>query len=159
VSDAVQQMDELTQRNAANAEETASASEEMTSQSENLMDQVRILTKLIGGSGDEDVSTRKDAVGQARTRQSDADRARLSDGQGESTKKNVALANQHVNTGQTGRKGARKVKKLQSKQKTRLDTDDGNGDVIENASHKDADKTIPMDEEKVLEHDEKSRDF
>ncbi|KKM64646.1 hypothetical protein LCGC14_1499320, partial [marine sediment metagenome] len=35
----------------------------------------------------------------------------------------------------------------------------GNGDVIENASLKDADKTIPMEEEGVLEHDEKSRDF
>ena len=112
---------------------------------------------------------RKQEAG-AHTRQSDTDRARLSDGQGKSTK-NVALANQHVNTGQTGRKGARTVKKLQSGHKTRLDTDDGR-DVIEKASHphgflakarsggkKGADKTIPMGEEEVLEHDERLKDF
>ena len=158
VSNAVQQMDELTQRNAANAEETASASEEMSSQSQTLMEQVRILSSQVGGTGDGEVLSH--------TSQGDVDRKR------EESTKYVALANQHVNTGQTGQSRGTGRRAPTNRYKTRLDTDDGsvpreprlsppqgNGDVIENASHKDADKVIPMDEEEVLEHDEKSRDF
>ncbi len=51
VNTAVQQMDTVTQENTANAEETASASEEMLAQTENLMDQIRILAALVGGTG------------------------------------------------------------------------------------------------------------
>jgi methyl-accepting chemotaxis protein len=51
VNNAIQQMDQITQRNAANAEETASASEEMSAQTENLMDQIGVLASLVGGSG------------------------------------------------------------------------------------------------------------
>ncbi len=70
------------------------------------------------------------------------------------------MTTQQVHSEQTGRK-ASPVKRLKSVRKTRLDTDGGNGgDVIEDALHKkDLDKVIPMDEEKVVEHDEKSRDF
>ncbi|MEE9605127.1 MAG: methyl-accepting chemotaxis protein, partial [Candidatus Scalindua sp.] len=133
VSNAVQQMDELTQRNAASAEETAAASEELSAQSQNLMEQVKILSAQVGGTGDGDVH-QDDSVEEALTQQ--------------------------VHSERTGRKVA-PVKKLKSVRKTRLDTDGGNeGDVIEDALHKkDLDKVIPMGEEKVVEHDEKSRDF
>jgi methyl-accepting chemotaxis protein len=143
VSNAVQQMDELTQRNAASAEETAAASEELSAQSQNLMEQVKILASQVGGTGDGAVVTRRD------------------DSTGR--QKNVyyeKLTTQQVHSGQTGRKGA-PFKKLKSVRKTRLDTDGGKGgDVIEDALHKkDLDKVIPMGEEKVVEHDETSRDF
>ncbi|MGR3173778.1 MAG: methyl-accepting chemotaxis protein [Candidatus Scalindua sp.] len=57
VNNAIQQMDEITQGNAASAEETASASEEMSAQTENLMDQVKTLSSLVGGNGNEEVHT------------------------------------------------------------------------------------------------------
>jgi methyl-accepting chemotaxis protein len=50
VNTAVAQMDELTQRGAANAEETASASEELTAQSKALNGIVGELIQLVGGS-------------------------------------------------------------------------------------------------------------
>ncbi|MBT3355613.1 MAG: methyl-accepting chemotaxis protein [Candidatus Scalindua sp.] len=52
VNNAIQQMDQITQQNAASAEETASASEEMSAQTENLMDQIKTLALLVGGTGD-----------------------------------------------------------------------------------------------------------
>ena len=51
MNNAIQQMDQVTQQNAANAEETASASEEMSAQTENLMDQIKTLASLVGGTG------------------------------------------------------------------------------------------------------------
>ncbi len=48
VNCAMQQMDQVTQQNAASAEETASASEEMTAQVQTLREQVDILAKLVG---------------------------------------------------------------------------------------------------------------
>ena len=57
VNNAIQQMDQITQGNAASAEETASASEEMSAQTENLMDQVKTLSSLVGGNGNEEVHT------------------------------------------------------------------------------------------------------
>ncbi|MGR3293968.1 MAG: hypothetical protein ACUZ9M_08160, partial [Candidatus Scalindua sp.] len=53
---AIQQMDQITQQNAANAEETASASEEMSAQTENLMDQIGVLAALVGGTTGSGVS-------------------------------------------------------------------------------------------------------
>jgi methyl-accepting chemotaxis protein len=136
VSNAIQQMDELTQRNAASAEETAAASEELSAQAQNLMDQVKILSSQVGGTGDGAVVTRQDDAYYKEP------------------------ATQQVHSGQPGRKVA-PVKRLQSVRKTRLDTNGGNGgDVIEDALHKkDLDRAIPMGEEKVVEHDETSRDF
>ncbi|MEE9605421.1 MAG: methyl-accepting chemotaxis protein, partial [Candidatus Scalindua sp.] len=136
VSNAVQQMDELTQRNAASAEETAAASEELSAQSQNLMEQVKILSAQVGSAGEGAVVTRQDNAHYKEP------------------------TTQQVHSGQTGRK-ASPVKKLKSVRKTRLDTDGGNGgDVIEDALHKkELDKVIPMGEEKVVEHDETSRDF
>ena len=55
VNNAVQQMDQITQQIAANSEETASASEEMSAQAQTLMDQVDILSKLVGYDAEEDV--------------------------------------------------------------------------------------------------------
>jgi methyl-accepting chemotaxis protein len=50
VSESVSQMDKVTQLNAANAEESASASEELTAQAETLRSAVRDLEQLVGGS-------------------------------------------------------------------------------------------------------------
>jgi methyl-accepting chemotaxis protein len=130
VSDAVQQMDQLTQQNAASSEETAAASEELSAQSQSLMEQVKILSAQVGGTGDEDVH-QDDSVEEASTQQ--------------------------VHSGQTGRK-ASPVKRLQSAGKNRLDTDGGNGGALHNKK-KDANRIIPMDEEKVVEHDEALKDF
>ena len=62
VNNAIQQMDQVTQENAANAEETASASEVMTAQTENLMDQIKTLASLVGGTGSEGVCTVKKPI-------------------------------------------------------------------------------------------------
>ncbi|MBE0537757.1 MAG: methyl-accepting chemotaxis protein [Phycisphaerae bacterium] len=51
VNQAVGQMDKVTQANAANAEESASASEELTAQAEQLNDIVLELSALVGGHG------------------------------------------------------------------------------------------------------------
>ena len=51
VNTAVAQMDKVTQQNAANAEESASASEELSSQAESMNDIVAELTALVGGTG------------------------------------------------------------------------------------------------------------
>lgn len=115
-------MDQLTQQNAASSEETAAASEELSAQSLSLMEQVKILSAQVGGTGDEDVH-QDDSV-------------------------EVALT-QQVHSKQPVRKVA-PVKKLQSVGKTRLDTDGG---VLHNKK-KDVNRIIPMDEEKVVEHDE-----
>jgi len=50
VNTAVAQMDKVTQQNAANAEESASASEELSSQAESMNDIVNELVALVGGS-------------------------------------------------------------------------------------------------------------
>ena len=50
VNTAVAQMDKVTQQNAANAEESASASEELSSQAESMNDIVADLVSLVGGA-------------------------------------------------------------------------------------------------------------
>jgi methyl-accepting chemotaxis protein len=52
INTAVAQMDKVTQQNAANAEESASASEELSSQAGSMNEIVNDLTKLINGSSD-----------------------------------------------------------------------------------------------------------
>ncbi|MFP4052866.1 MAG: methyl-accepting chemotaxis protein [Phycisphaerae bacterium] len=49
ISESLNEMDTVTQRNAATAEESASASEELSGQAEMLMDTVRELQSLVGG--------------------------------------------------------------------------------------------------------------
>lgn len=51
VNTAVAQMDKVTQQNAANAEESASASEELTAQAESMNEVVNQLVAMVGGSG------------------------------------------------------------------------------------------------------------
>jgi methyl-accepting chemotaxis protein len=53
VNTAVGQMDKVTQQNAANAEESASASEELSAQAEQMNNIVQELVKLVGGSTSE----------------------------------------------------------------------------------------------------------
>lgn len=56
---AVAEMDKVTQQNAANAEESASASEELSAQAEQMMVIVGELKALVGGNGNNTVSTRQ----------------------------------------------------------------------------------------------------
>ncbi len=56
ISTAVTQMDQVTQSNAANSEEAASASEELSAQANELNDMVRVLTAIVGGDGESDAS-------------------------------------------------------------------------------------------------------
>jgi methyl-accepting chemotaxis protein len=51
VNTAVSQMDKVTQQNAANAEESASASEELSAQAESMQEIVGQLVAMVGGSG------------------------------------------------------------------------------------------------------------
>ncbi len=53
VNNSIQQLDQLTQTNAARAEETASVSEELSSQANSLKEQVNILSTQVGGGVDE----------------------------------------------------------------------------------------------------------
>jgi methyl-accepting chemotaxis protein len=53
VNRAVEQMDKLTQTNAASAEESASASEELSAQARELRDMVNVLVAVVGGGGQE----------------------------------------------------------------------------------------------------------
>jgi len=155
VSNAIQQMDQLTQQNAASSEETAAASEELSAQSQSLMEQVKILSAQVGGTGDEDVH-QDDSVGHQKDDYYEK------------------ASTRQVHSEQPGRKVA-PVKKLQSVSKSRLDTDGGNGGdlyqpdpserlgradkAILAGKKKDANRIIPMDEEKVVEHDEALKDF
>ena len=53
INTAVNQMDKVTQSNAASAEETASASEELSAQSRELIDMVNTLVRMVRGTNDE----------------------------------------------------------------------------------------------------------
>ncbi len=57
VNNAINQMDKMTQENAAHAEETASVSEEMSAQTGNLIDQIATLASLVGGTGSVELIT------------------------------------------------------------------------------------------------------
>lgn len=50
VSKAINEMDHVTQQNAASAEETASASEEMSAQAQTLLDHIKVLSGKLGGT-------------------------------------------------------------------------------------------------------------
>ncbi len=54
VNTAVSQMDKVTQQNAANAEQSASASEELSTQAEGMKEMVTQLMTLVGGAGSEE---------------------------------------------------------------------------------------------------------
>ena len=54
---AITEMDKVVQQNAANAEESASASEEMNAQAEQLRDYVGDLVQLVSGKKDQDIGT------------------------------------------------------------------------------------------------------
>ncbi|HXM44567.1 MAG TPA: methyl-accepting chemotaxis protein [Bryobacteraceae bacterium] len=58
IGKAMVQMEQVTQRTAANAEEGASAAEELNAQSESLKEIVAKLTAMVGGSGDSEAPSR-----------------------------------------------------------------------------------------------------
>jgi methyl-accepting chemotaxis protein len=57
INTAVGQMDQVTQQNASNAEESASASEELSAQSQNLQTMVMDLSRIVGGSAADTTSS------------------------------------------------------------------------------------------------------
>jgi methyl-accepting chemotaxis protein len=57
INTAVGQMDQVTQQNASNAEESASASEELSAQSQNLQAMVVELTQIVGGNASDSTSS------------------------------------------------------------------------------------------------------
>ncbi|MFW5882334.1 MAG: methyl-accepting chemotaxis protein [Planctomycetota bacterium] len=61
VTQAVTQMDQVTQSNAANAEESASASEELAAQAKELNEMVATLVRIVGGSNAEMASASRSA--------------------------------------------------------------------------------------------------
>jgi len=68
ISTAVSQMDQITQTNAANAEETAAAAEELTAQSASLKDIVSHLRELVGGSRSQRQPAVDEPINNANTR-------------------------------------------------------------------------------------------
>ncbi|MFQ5965123.1 MAG: type IV pili methyl-accepting chemotaxis transducer N-terminal domain-containing protein [Candidatus Scalinduaceae bacterium] len=136
VSNAVQQMDQITQQNAANAEETASASEELSSQAESLLDQVKILSAQVGKRVDEKVNTAGEKT----------------------TRKEETFHFEH--SGVADLESAHKAKRLQPVRKAGPDTDEGNGEGLEDALHKkDVEEAIPMDADSTSGHGERMKDF
>jgi methyl-accepting chemotaxis protein len=67
VSTSIRQMDQVTQANAAGAEESAAASEELSAQAENLRGGVRDLIELVGGVVTGPAAVRSEKVGVGRT--------------------------------------------------------------------------------------------
>ncbi len=59
VTKAINEMDHVTQQNAASAEETASASEEMSAQAQFLMNQIKVLTGQLGGTRESQTASGK----------------------------------------------------------------------------------------------------
>ena len=77
IGGAVGQMEQVTQRNAANAEESAAAAQELSSQAEALQGIAGNLRLLVGGEGEPDRMGRGNGRGAAPARQSAAHTASL----------------------------------------------------------------------------------
>jgi methyl-accepting chemotaxis protein len=132
VNNAIQQMDQVTQGNAANAEETASASEEMTAQSQSLMEQIGTLASLVGGKG-EGVSRSKGETLKVNRPH------REHSGQIEHRAKGANRSVQKAIPGEIG---------------------NGNGGGRQKVSAKtDPEAVIPMGENRIIEHGEHMNDF
>lgn len=128
----IQQIDHVTQENAACAEETASASEEMTAQAQSLMEQIETLSSLVGSKGD--------GVSQAKDETSKIKR----------TQREYSGQIDHID-----KRANRSVRKI-----GQGNTESGNGNGGQKASTKtDPDAVIPMGEDKIVEHSERFNDF
>jgi methyl-accepting chemotaxis protein len=132
VNGAIQQMDQITQQNAANAEETAAASEELTAQANALSEQVDILSAQVGGRGD--------GVSQAKDETLKVNRShREYSGQIDHRDKGANRSVQKAIPGNVG---------------------NGNGGGRQKALKKtDLEAVIPMGENRVIEHDKHMNDF
>ncbi len=131
VNNAMQQMDQVTQQNAAIAEEAASASEELSAQTYTLMEQIKLLSSQVGGTGDGALHPEDEPL----------------------TKENSPTSPLY--------KGSAREIETSHTHKTEPDNkgvDDVKGG--EDAPHKiDPGSVIPMSEESVPEHDERFKDF
>ncbi len=87
VNTAVAQMDKVTQQNAANAEESASASEELTAQAESMNEIVNDLVKLVNGSSNAQVSATRKAAGKKHMSKLDHTFHQIANGSSDSKKK------------------------------------------------------------------------
>jgi methyl-accepting chemotaxis protein/methyl-accepting chemotaxis protein-1 (serine sensor receptor) len=75
VAKAIIQMEQVTQRTAANAEEGAAAAEELNAQSKGLHDLVKQLTALVEGAGEPDRTTDRNLQSFGKARESGAERS------------------------------------------------------------------------------------
>ncbi|HDY68153.1 MAG: type IV pili methyl-accepting chemotaxis transducer N-terminal domain-containing protein [Candidatus Scalindua sediminis] len=131
------------------AQRSATAAEELSSQAESLLDQVRILSVQVGKKIGEKMCTAGERT----------------------TRKEESFHFEH--SGVADRESTHKAKRLQHVRKAGPDTDEGsvpreprlspprcNGDVTEDVlREKDVDKATPMDADSTSEHDERLKDF
>ncbi len=131
VNNAIHQVDQVTQKNAGIAEEAALASEELSAQTYALMEQVKLLSSQVGGTGDGTLHPKDEPL----TRENSPDSPFY--------------------------KGSSREIGISTTRKTKSDTIEYDGHVAEDALNKkkDADKLTPMDEETIPEHDERFKDF
>ncbi|MFP4164069.1 MAG: methyl-accepting chemotaxis protein [Chitinispirillaceae bacterium] len=96
INTAVAQMDKVTQANAANAEESASASEELSAQAKELNDMVEALVSVVGGKSSDKEFRKADSSrsGAARIGNSSANRPALPRGAGSRSGKNSSSITQ-----------------------------------------------------------------
>jgi methyl-accepting chemotaxis protein len=99
VNIAVSQMDQVTQKNAANAEETASASEEMNSQAETLKGMIGDLCAVVGGAAASSLSdhSRNNAALASMTRKISLSHNGNGNGNGKANKVRAMAPVSHVN--------------------------------------------------------------
>jgi len=176
VSKAVQQMDEVTQQTAANAEEAASASEELAAQAQTMKEQIEILAMQVGGKGNGELPARKSD--KKKVRKADNETAgKVSEQQIEDKKTSrnivfkllfspiyilkaiVKLRKHDDSTGSTGTKTYTADSSGNGSDKNAEDNGNGTKDLPEKTHLDKADNIIPMGENRIMEHDERFKDF
>ena len=130
VSKAINEMDHITQQNAASAEETASASEEMSAQAQTLMDHIKVLSVQLGDTKESQTDSEKRSV--------------------------------KSNTIQTSKSISTQVKRLKQHAIDDMPHDNTrtNGDNKDSSQQMtNPDQLIPMGDDKIVELDERLKDF
>lgn len=148
VSKAVNEMDCVTQQNAANAEEMASASEEMSAQAQQIMEQIRILSVQVGGIENGTHQTHREDI-----RPKTYHKPKRTDPATSGYKKQMpGRTDKAVPTSET-------EKSFEYKYRTPSDKN-GNGNGENTRRHKtDPETIIPMYKNTVEEHTKRHNDF
>ncbi|MFQ5687431.1 MAG: methyl-accepting chemotaxis protein [Candidatus Scalindua sp.] len=130
VTKAINEMDHVTQQNAASAEETASASEEMSAQAQTLMDYIKVLSVKLDGTRESQTDSEKRGV------RGNTTQAGKSIGtQGKMLKQHAFDDMPHANAGTNG----------------------DNKDISQQMIN--PDQLLPMGDDEVVEHNERLTDF